>query len=522
MRAWIQSLSGLAALMGAGCLTAAATTYTVAPDGSGDFPTIQAAVDAVVDGDTIALTGGTYTGVGNRDIDFRGKAITIRPQAGTHEPCVLDCQHAGRGFMFHTHEGAGSVLEGIAVTHGLATQGGAVCCSDSSAPTLADCTFLENSATEAGGGLSCSGGSRPTISACVFSGNEADGAGGGMWCYQAAPTLEACRFLDNVAGVGGGMAARASEPVLLTCAFEGNRAPTDCGGGLFLSDHSDGSLADCCFLENQAGFMGGGMGVHWMSSAVLDHCTFAGNTADIGGGLITSSESPIEVLGCTLADNAAATMGGGMSVWVSSAMVANTIISFSTCGEGVGCTQGDATLTCCDIFGNAGGDWVGAIADQLGVAGNISADPLFCRQMHPEWPFTLHDGSPCLPESNPQCGLIGAWLLGCGPAHAPGGDLLPDPSALTLHPPAPNPMRQVTRIAWRLPTGETHARASLRIFDSAGRLVRDLVSDGLPAGSTTVRWEGRGLDGRQVAQGLYVVRLSAMGRTISRTLVVVR
>jgi hypothetical protein len=28
--------------------------------------------------------------------------------------------------------------------------------------------------------------------------------------------------------------------------------------------------------------------------------------------------------------------------------------------------------------GNGGGDWVGGIADQHGVRGNISADPLFC------------------------------------------------------------------------------------------------------------------------------------------------
>ena len=43
-----------------------ATTYLVNPEGTGDFPTIQAAIDAVVDGDIIELNDGTFTGDGNR------------------------------------------------------------------------------------------------------------------------------------------------------------------------------------------------------------------------------------------------------------------------------------------------------------------------------------------------------------------------------------------------------------------------------------------------------------------------
>jgi len=58
--------------------------------------------------------------------------------------------------------------------------------------------------------------------------------------------------------------------------------------------------------------------------------------------------------------------------------VANTIIAGSYDGPAVSCeNNSDATLTCCDLYDNSGGDWVGCIADQLGVDGNISADPLF-------------------------------------------------------------------------------------------------------------------------------------------------
>lgn len=50
-------------------------TYLVTAGGTGDFPTIQAAIDASVAGDTILLADGTFTGDGNWDLDFGGRSI---------------------------------------------------------------------------------------------------------------------------------------------------------------------------------------------------------------------------------------------------------------------------------------------------------------------------------------------------------------------------------------------------------------------------------------------------------------
>ena len=47
-----------------------------------DAPTIQAAIDAAADGDIIALADQTFTGPGNRDLSFAGKAITIGSASG--------------------------------------------------------------------------------------------------------------------------------------------------------------------------------------------------------------------------------------------------------------------------------------------------------------------------------------------------------------------------------------------------------------------------------------------------------
>ena len=73
-------------------------------------------------------------------------------------------------------------------------------------------------------------------------------------------------------------------------------------------------------------------------------------------------------------------------------------------------------VTCCDLYGNAGGDWVNCVEDLYGVDGNISADPLFCDPGSGD--FQLQQGSPCAPGSD--CDLIGAWPVGCGgPAGVP-------------------------------------------------------------------------------------------------------
>ena len=72
---------------------------------------------------------------------------------------------------------------------------------------------------------------------------------------------------------------------------------------------------------------------------------------------------------------------------------------------------------------------------------------------------------------------------------------------------APNPFHFATTIRFDLPR---RARVSLRVYDVAGRLVRDLVDGStLEAGRHEAAWNGQAGSGRAMGAGLYFYRLQA-------------
>jgi hypothetical protein len=123
--------------------SSAARTIHVDNNGPADFNNIQAAIDDSNDGDTIIVSDGTYTGDGNRDIDFLGKAITLRSENGPVN-CIIDCQGSEadphRGFTFHSGEGPNSVLAGLTITNGARFGAGGIHCEYSS-PKITNCVI---------------------------------------------------------------------------------------------------------------------------------------------------------------------------------------------------------------------------------------------------------------------------------------------------------------------------------------------------------------------------------------------
>ena len=164
--------------------TLAQQTIYVDDDGPADFNNIQAAIDDANDGDTVIVMPGTYTGDGNRDIDFLGKAITLKSQNGP-ESCIINCQGSEedlhRGFNFQSGENLLSVLDGFTITNGCEYNGGAIWCGDYSSPTIKNCILRNNYAAIAPG----------------FPGDWGTG-GGGICCSQSNAKIINCSFSPNL------------------------------------------------------------------------------------------------------------------------------------------------------------------------------------------------------------------------------------------------------------------------------------------------------------------------------------
>lgn len=219
--------------------------------------------------------------------------------------------------------------------------------------------------------------------------------GAGLNCYAGSPEFRHCRFEGNRAGGGGAVAyADGSFPRFIACTFIDNSAGGDGGAVLGYSAGDHPEFTDCLFVDNEAGALGGALALDPISGS---------NAATL--------------VGCTLRDNTSAASGGAIYLRHADLTLERCIIAFSE-DRAVGFGDGaSAALSCCDLFGNQGGDWVDDLAGQLGVDGNFLADPLFCDTDD----SGLYGASPCAPGNHPagaDCGLIGALPVRCEPTAA--------------------------------------------------------------------------------------------------------
>jgi serine protease AprX len=251
--------------------------------------TIQEAIDAAEDGDTVIIEPGYYTGNGNRDLDFKGKAITVR-SVDPNDPdvvasTIIVCQGSEsephRGFYFHNNEEADSVLAGFTITQGYQSRGGGIYCEHAS-PTISNCVLVDNSA-EYGGGMHNSY-SNTNVVNCTFIGNSAVNWGGGMTnrdCTRSL-TVTNCIFTDNSASCGGGMRNYTSSTTVINCTFSDNWARGWEGGGMSNRDGGNPTVINCTFCGNSSTLRGGGIYSDENSSATVSNCILWENSNEGG------------------------------------------------------------------------------------------------------------------------------------------------------------------------------------------------------------------------------------------------
>ncbi len=256
-------------------------------------PTIQAGINLAAPGDIVLVANGTYSGLGNSDLDFMGKAITVKSSGGAAN-CIINASPGLRGFWFHRGETAASVVAGFTITKGNAgiAEGGGILCEFISSPTIQDCVITGNSAT-AGGGITCSNAS-PKILNCVIENNTSSGSGGGISCdLGSSPTITNCSINKNTATMDGGGIAMdwASSPIISNCQLTLNSAGTS-GGGIGIGVNSKPTVVNCVIASNTSALTGGGIASSF-AAATVTNCTITGNKSGGGGGIKTESSQDV-------------------------------------------------------------------------------------------------------------------------------------------------------------------------------------------------------------------------------------
>jgi len=374
-----------------------ARTITVDDDNPANFTTIQAAIDDANDGDTVEVQPGTYTGSGNRDIDFKGKAITLRSANGP-ENCIIDCNGTSddphRGFYFHTNEDANSILAGFTIQNGYAPAdgpvilppepaGGAIFCQGSG-PTLTDCIITGNTAqssvlSASGGGIYCMD-ANIMITNCIIKDNGKlsnipyDGVGtdwgGGIGMSGGCVKIVNCTITNNRAYMGGGLSCLETRLSVVNCKIDGNYA--EGGGGACLAGYA--LLSNCRITNNWAKGLGGGIAWPFDPNGILENCVISNNAVNesSGGGFVGGSAFCFygghpEVRNCTICFNEFSYSGEADTAAIhcedgSSPIITNCIL---WANAEAAIAHGDPLVS----YSNIQGGWPGQ--------GNVDTDPCF-------------------------------------------------------------------------------------------------------------------------------------------------
>jgi len=433
---------------------------------------------------------------GNQNLSVGGAILLLNGSSPTIRNCIIKSNTADVSGGGIAVVGSRLALTQCTFEDNVAiVDGGGVWADDQATVSSDSCVFRSNDGHRYGGGLAVSQ-SELVVTDCLFEDNLTGQGGGAVYCcnYSQAQFMRT-PFYRNVGHPGGGVYLDRADGSFDDCIFSWNVSGNS-GGAFYASSFFHVTMTRCTVTENTAYAFGGGCRFNgWGAmgtTVVLTECKISRNISyDCGGGIHATSTDSFRMTDCEISQNRADVYAGGLYVSdvstglfrfercivarntgsglvvefnyptiqiVNSSFVGNddvhasaidfirtnpayttidrSVLAFGTGSEAIDFYEvsGPApTITCSDIFGNEGGDWTVLIADQFGVNGNISVDPMFCDTAAGD--YTISGGSPCAPY-NHSCGvLVGAGEIGCDCTDADGdgygdpgipGNLCPD------------------------------------------------------------------------------------------------
>lgn len=240
------------------------------------YPTIQAAINAAVNGDVVQISPGTHIG----PVDFKGKAITVRGSTDASTVVISGGMLGSPVVRIWSGESGSSVLDGVTVTGGRGYQDGGGIAIENSSPTISNCRIIGNQ----------TGTTNPS------NGNTYGGSGAGILIRGGAPVITNCIIGGNTGRSGGYGAATgsgicvqgASAARLQSCSITGNKMEggnDSFGAGIYIEGSSTSefpTFEDCVISGNSLSNGGDGAAMFLTGPAALTRCRISQN----GGGVV--------------------------------------------------------------------------------------------------------------------------------------------------------------------------------------------------------------------------------------------
>ncbi len=320
-----------------------------------DYATIQMAIDAAVDFDTILVQPGTYP----ENLDFSGKEIVlasmmlISGDTSYIHQTIIDGNQQGSVIVMNKGEGPGTRVTGFTIQNGSGL-----------------------SADPDGNG-----------SYAIY--------GGGIYCEDVSPILTHLKIRNSSVtnGGGGGLFGSGSDAVLNDVTFLNNESD-DVGGGIYVRANSDLTIENCRFIGNHCADVGGAMYARDSSDVRIDHVLATENITDhAGAGFGFKNGCQPVITSSTIADNHAAHFGGSLYSNSSSLKVVNSILWNNEGGEVYFSDFDDSSkiaLAYTDITEGNAGITTNDNGEVFWLDGNLDQDPLFADTLNADFGLILN------------------------------------------------------------------------------------------------------------------------------------
>ena len=508
-----------------------------------DYVTIQEAIDASIDGDTVLIHPGIYEGayLYNKNINLFSFYSTTG-DTGYISNTIIDGDDDGCTLMIYGNIDESTRISGFTIQNGTGCvygQGGGLYIEGS--PVVDNLVIKDNNALLNGGGICVNLNSSPTFRDLIVKNNTGE-LGAGIYVTGSTIDMQNCVISNNSANSKGGgvfIAHATSGTNLANVTITGNTA-AESGGGIYCEDSSP-SLVNSILWNNlpeeiyiysdtvivaYSDIQGGWEGTGNIDSDPLfcnpdsGDYALAENSPCVGTGYYGVNMGALGV-GCGTynfppTDFSLSEPSNNAQITIDESNMNDGYITFSW-GESSDANSDSLYYLVRSASAEIGDHGMDTNATSITVSyvdiiedmseNNVTAAAL-------EWTVYVTDGIDTVEADNAPFTIE---IDGANALRTYLEGLLPDEFALRQN--YPNPFNPITTLRYDLPE---NSYVNVTVYDMLGRKVKTLINQTQDAGYRSVIWDATNDYGKPISAGIYLYQIQAGGYTSTKKMVLLK